>query len=244
MRFLMGLFTRKKTKRGEPKHPHRYLSLEECQQEISRCKQEISRCKQEISRCEQEITICEQEFPRIEHKKRDLEHRLEILSKTKPVHTILVTEDTLFTPTTIVEEQIELIMTELRRLDSLEETYRLLKDDLEKARKEKIDEKQRWEKIIAQEHEWTLAQIDVKPILGTKDLCGEIVLSRANAFHGVEKAVQYVRDGEKTRIKVKIPPGVRDGMKIKCRGQGLIADPPGDLILIIRIAESQVHHAK
>ena len=208
----MGLFTRKKTKRKEIKPPYWYLSLGECEQEISQC---------------------EQNFSQIERKKRDLEHRLEILSKAKPAHTVFVTDDALLTPTTVIEEQIELIMTELRLLDRKEESFRLAKDNLEKARKEKI----------VQEQKWTLAQIDVKPIRGTKDLCGEVVLSRADASHGIEKPIQYVRDSGKARIMVKIPPGVRDGAKIRCKGQGLIADPPGDLILIVRIGRDKAREA-
>lgn len=205
----MGLFKRKETKRRETKPPYWYFSLEECEQEISRCEQEISQ---------------------IERKKRDLEHRLEILSKAKPAHTVFVTDDALLTPTTVIEEQIELIMTELRLLDRKEESLRLEKDSLEKARKKKI----------VQEQKWTLAQIDVKPIRGTKDLCGEVVLSKTEASHGIEKPIQYVRDSGKVRIMVKIPPGVRDGAKIRCKGLGLIADPPGDLILIVRIQQEKV----
>jgi len=208
----MGLFTRKKTKRKETKPPYSYLSLEECEQEISQCEQEISQ---------------------IERKKRDLEHRLEILSKAKPAHRVFVTDDAFLTPTTVIEEQIELIMTELRLLDHKEESFRLAKNNLEKARKGKI----------VQGQNWTLAQIDVKPIRGTKDLCGEVVLSPADASHGIEKLIQYVRDSGKARMMVKIPAGVRDGAKIRCKGAGLIAHGPGDLVLIVKIERDKAGEA-
>jgi len=38
---------------------------------------------------------------------------------------------------------------------------------------------------------------------------------------------------------VKIPPGVRDGAKIRCKGLGLTGNPSGDLFLIVRIAQEK-----
>lgn len=190
-------------KRRETKPPYWYLSLEECKQKLSQ----------------------------IERKKRELEHRLEILSKAKPAHTVLVTEDTVFAPTTKIESEIGLIMSELRLLDSEEELVKLEKDRKERIMKEHDK--------LKKQRKAAFVQIDVKPTGIGKDLCGEVILSRAEVSHGIEKPIQYMRDGRWAKIVVKIPPRVKDETRIKLKGAGSKAKPPGDLILIIRIGHKK-----
>ena len=216
----MGFFRHKKTERKVIKSPDWPSSLEECEQETSRCEQEISH---------------------IERKKRDLERRLEILSQAKPSRTVFLTDDPFPAPTTVVEDEIQLIMNQLRRLDLeldlKEESFRRSKDRLERARQERIRlGKARQEKISLNQQSPPV-QIDVKPIRETKDLCGELIIQAHEAVLGAEKQIRYLRDGEVIRVAVKIPRGVAPGTKIRYRGLGIRGNPPGDLFLIVRVAE-------
>ena len=67
------------------------------------------------------------------------------------------------------------------------------------------------------------------------DLYQEIVLSPAEAAAGIEKRISYKRGDEKKRLKVKVPPGMVQGMKIKLKGMGLKAAVSGDLYLVVKI---------
>ena len=67
------------------------------------------------------------------------------------------------------------------------------------------------------------------------DLYQEIVLSPAEAAAGIEKRISYKRGDEKKRLKVKVPPGVVQGMKIKLKGMGLKGAVSGDLYLVVKI---------
>ena len=67
------------------------------------------------------------------------------------------------------------------------------------------------------------------------DLYQEIVLSSKEAAAGIEKRISYKRGDEKKRLKVKVPPGVGQGMKIKLKGMGIEGAVPGDLYLVVKI---------
>jgi len=60
----------------------------------------------------------------------------------------------------------------------------------------------------------------------------DIVLSEEQAFKGMEK--ELVRKGK--RLKVKIPPGVKMGSRIRLRNALKTTDgQPGDIIIIIKV---------
>jgi curved DNA-binding protein len=65
------------------------------------------------------------------------------------------------------------------------------------------------------------------------DLAGEVPVSLEEAYHGTERIINA--DGQ--RIKVKIKPGVYDGLKLKVKGKGQKGTfgKAGDLYLTIRI---------
>ncbi|MBI3089440.1 MAG: DnaJ domain-containing protein [Candidatus Tectomicrobia bacterium] len=70
------------------------------------------------------------------------------------------------------------------------------------------------------------------------DLSFRLPLSRREAARGAEKFIAYRRNGQKERIKVKIPAGVRDGTKLRLAGKGMPGGTPaacGDLYLLIAV---------
>lgn len=67
------------------------------------------------------------------------------------------------------------------------------------------------------------------------NLYQQVTVSTAEAVSGCEKRVEYERAGKLTRLMVKIPPGITDGMRIRLRGMGLPGDPPGDLYVLVRV---------
>lgn len=78
-----------------------------------------------------------------------------------------------------------------------------------------------------------------------QDVESEISLTFDQAVHGVQTSLTLERpagDGSKRRehIAVRIPPGVRDGQRLRLRGQGAAGvggGPAGDLYLVIRVEE-------
>ncbi|RTI01181.1 molecular chaperone DnaJ [Thermus scotoductus] len=64
-----------------------------------------------------------------------------------------------------------------------------------------------------------------------RDLRAELPLSLEEAFRGGEKVVEV---GGR-RVPVKIPPGVQEGSTIRLAGLGGPGDPPGDLLLTVRL---------
>lgn len=71
------------------------------------------------------------------------------------------------------------------------------------------------------------------------DVEGDVEISLIEAFRGTERSVEVQRpDGSTRKLDVKIPPGVRDGQRIRLAGQGHVGSnggPPGDLYLQIRV---------
>ncbi len=71
----------------------------------------------------------------------------------------------------------------------------------------------------------------------------EVSLSFAEAVNGTTRQITLGerRDGGTT--KVRIPPGVSDGQRIRLRGKGgagTAGGPPGDLYVIVRVGEDQL----
>jgi curved DNA-binding protein len=70
------------------------------------------------------------------------------------------------------------------------------------------------------------------------DLEMETEISFRDAALGAEKSVAFRRNGTREELKVKIPPGVDNGSKIRISGKGLAGEqggPAGDLFLNIRV---------
>lgn len=82
-----------------------------------------------------------------------------------------------------------------------------------------------------------------------RDLETELEVSLEEAYHGTEKTLQ-LSAGDRAGVKslnVKIPAGVRDGNKIRFKGQGangLYGGQNGDLYLVIRIKPHPVFKVK
>jgi curved DNA-binding protein len=71
------------------------------------------------------------------------------------------------------------------------------------------------------------------------DVVSEISLGFVEAMRGGEREIQLAVPGEAEprRMKVRIPPGVKDGGQIRLRGQGIEG---GDAVLKIRVEEHPV----
>lgn len=69
------------------------------------------------------------------------------------------------------------------------------------------------------------------------DVQGEIRVSLLDSLLGVTVPlrVESSRDGSHRVIDVKVPEGVTDGSKLRLRGQGGSGDPPGDILLTIKV---------
>lgn len=71
-----------------------------------------------------------------------------------------------------------------------------------------------------------------------KDLSIDLTIDFMEAVTGVEKTIEYLLDGQKKRIKVKIPAGINTGQKLRLSGKGGGIGPgstSGDLFLKIHI---------
>ncbi|WP_117238154.1 DnaJ C-terminal domain-containing protein [Thermus sediminis] len=64
-----------------------------------------------------------------------------------------------------------------------------------------------------------------------RDVRAELPLSLEEAFHGGERVLEV---GGK-RVSVRIPPGAQDGATLRVPGMGGAGEPPGDLLLTVRL---------
>ncbi len=72
------------------------------------------------------------------------------------------------------------------------------------------------------------------------DLSFDITIDFMEAVEGCEKSLEYMFDGEKKGIKVKIPKGIRKGQKLRLAGkggQGANGMPSGDLYLKVTVKD-------
>jgi len=72
-----------------------------------------------------------------------------------------------------------------------------------------------------------------------RDLVAEMTITLEEAARGGERLITLERGGQTERISVKIPPGVRDGQKLRVAGKGEPGrggGPPGDLYVEVKIA--------
>lgn len=67
------------------------------------------------------------------------------------------------------------------------------------------------------------------------DVTGEIAVSLMDALHGVAVPLRVDMGGQARTLDVKVPQGVPDGGKLRLRGQGGPGQPPGDVILTVRV---------
>lgn len=67
------------------------------------------------------------------------------------------------------------------------------------------------------------------------DVTGEISVSLMDALHGVSVPLRIDMSGQARTLDVKVPQGVPDGGKLRLRGQGGAGQPPGDVILTVRV---------
>ncbi len=68
----------------------------------------------------------------------------------------------------------------------------------------------------------------------------EIVLPVETAYRGGRQNLRL----QNQPMEVDIPPGVRDGSRIRVPGMGGLGDPPGDLLLSVRLAEHPIFRLK
>jgi len=76
-----------------------------------------------------------------------------------------------------------------------------------------------------------------------QDLSMDFTIDFMDAVSGGEKTIEYMYQGQKKRVKVKIPPGINSGQKLRLAGKGGGAGPgaaPGNLYLKIRIKDHPV----
>jgi len=71
------------------------------------------------------------------------------------------------------------------------------------------------------------------------DLHQEVSITGEEAASGGEKRIWYRRGRDRKSLVVKVPAGVREGMRIRLRGMGLEASTPGDLYLTVRIKQRE-----
>jgi curved DNA-binding protein len=81
-------------------------------------------------------------------------------------------------------------------------------------------------------------EVDEEFLVPPSDAEGEVELTLAEVLHGTTREVALAGSGSKRRVEVKIPPGVREGSRVRVAGEGGrgSAGRRGDLYLRVRIA--------
>lgn len=72
-----------------------------------------------------------------------------------------------------------------------------------------------------------------------RDVESPLTLTLDEAFSGTTRHLELQRNGTPHRVEVRIPAGVREGSRVKVRGEGehgSKGQPDGDLYLVVRIA--------
>jgi len=75
------------------------------------------------------------------------------------------------------------------------------------------------------------------------DLSMDIAVDFMEAAMGCEKTIEYLYEGKKRQIKVKIPAGISSGQKLRISGKGgdgAGGMPPGDLYLTVQVYDHPV----
>ncbi len=73
-----------------------------------------------------------------------------------------------------------------------------------------------------------------------QDFTMDLFVDFMDAVKGAEKNIEYMFDGSRRKVKVKIPPGISSGQRLRLAGKGGAAGhgmPPGDLFLSIQVHE-------
>ncbi len=162
------------------------------------------------------IEQLEDEISRIIRKKKELQNRLDAFSRATS-KVIIGDEDS-----DSARSQMLDIKWQLEKIDREEEDIRKILRD-----KKTVQERARGKKpSFSRESRHTDKR---------KDLYREINLSKLEASTGIKKKIIYDRDNVKQKLEVTIPPGVKEGSRIRYKGMGSKGNPPGDLYLIVRI---------
>jgi len=73
---------------------------------------------------------------------------------------------------------------------------------------------------------------------GNLDYHVDIDITRAEAGSGAEKPFSYRRNGQVKNLMVKVPPGIKNGNKIRLKGMGIVAgNETGDLYLHVNVKD-------
>ncbi len=76
-----------------------------------------------------------------------------------------------------------------------------------------------------------------------QDLMLELSIDFMEAAKGCEKTIEYMYGGKKKSLKVKIPPGIETGQKLRLQGKGGDAgqlNKPGDLFIKVKVQPDAV----
>ena len=98
-----------------------------------------------------------------------------------------------------------------------------------------------------------LARFFLKKVAGVelpergKDWHDRVTISPEKACNGIEVEYDYKKYGKPTNLMVKIPPGVRDGQRIRLKGMGSPGKGGGDqghLYLHVQIRKSLIQRLR
>lgn len=79
---------------------------------------------------------------------------------------------------------------------------------------------------------------DVNSSRAGADIRGDVTVSLLDALTGTTVPLRVEgQDGSFRTLDVKVPQGAADGTKLRLRGQGGAGDPPGDILLTVRVSD-------